>query len=104
MGGEPERIRVMELGGKNEDVRVALNRFDAATAKCYREGDRQRLLAVVEAGFGDFDGFNKIVRGIFVDARTQNLEAQVAAQAAAVARLGSKSEMRPEDYDDPMSA
>ena len=104
MGGEPERIRVMELGGKNEDVRVALNRFDAAHAKCYREGDRQRLLAVVEAGFGDFAGFNKIVRGIFVDARTQNLEAQVAAQAAAVARLASKSEMRPEDYDDPMSA
>ena len=104
MGGEPERIRVMELGGKNEDVRVALNRFDAAHAKCYREGDRQRLLAVVEAGFGDFAGFNKIVRGIFVDARTQNLEAQVAAQAAAVARLSSKSEMRPEDYDGPLSA
>ena len=106
MGGEPELIRVIEIAGKNEDVNVrgALNRFDAATAKCYREGDRQRLLAVVEAGFGDFDGFNRIVRGIFVDARTQNLEAQVAAQAAAVARLLSKSEMRPENYDGPLSA
>ena len=98
MGGEPELIRVIEIAGKNEDVNVrgALNRFDAATAKCYREGDRQRLLAVVEAGFGDFDGFNRIVRGIFVDARTQNLEAQVAAQAAAVKRLAT---LRPEDFD-----
>ena len=71
------------------------------TAKCYREGDRQRLLAVVEAGFGDFDGFNRIVRGIFVDARTQNLEAQVAAQAAAMKRLAT---LRPEDFDGPLSA
>ena len=67
MGGEPERIRVMELGGKNEDVRVALNRFDAATAKCYREGDRQRLLAVVEAGFGDLHAFDEMVHGLFTE-------------------------------------
>ena len=46
-------------------------------------------------------GFNRIVRGIFVDARTQNLEAQVAAQAAAMKRLAT---LRPEDFDGPLSA
>ena len=34
-------------------------------AKCFLAKDRERLLAVIEAGFGDFREFNKIVRGIF---------------------------------------
>ena len=39
--------------------------FDAAKARCFLNKDRQRLLAVVEAGFGDFKDFNTRVRAIF---------------------------------------
>ena len=41
MGGERERIRVLELGGV--DVRVALNRFDAGRAKCFLVEDQEKL-------------------------------------------------------------
>ena len=75
MGAEKERIRVIELGGA--DVRAALNRFDASATHCYRARDRQRLLAVVEAGFGDLAPFNLLVRSVFADARFVALEQQV---------------------------
>ena len=39
-------------------------------AKCFLAKDRQRLLAVIEAGFGDFREFNKIVRNIFASRTT----------------------------------
>ena len=97
----PGRSRKPTAPASIRTISTTTYRFDASATHCYRARDRQRLLAVVEAGFGDFDGFNRIVRGIFVDARTQNLEAQVAAQAAAVKRLAT---LRPEDFDGPLSA
>ena len=51
------------LGG--EDVRRSLQRFDAAKAKCFLAADRQRLLAVIETGFGNFAPFNSLVRSLF---------------------------------------
>ena len=66
MGGERDKIRVYELhGSDDDDVRTALATFDAAKARCFLDKDRERLLGVVEAGFGDFTPFNKIVRGVF---------------------------------------
>ena len=79
MGGETERIRVLELGGV--DVRVALNRFDAKDAKCFLKEDQERLLAVVESGFGSLAPFNALIRGIFRDARATNLESLVVASS-----------------------
>ena len=75
MGGEKERIRVLELGGV--DVRVALNRFDAAHAKCFLVEDQERLLAIVEAGFGSLAPFSALIRGIFRDARATHLEVKI---------------------------
>ena len=75
MGGERERIRVLELGGV--DVRVALNRFDAAHAKCFLVEDQERLLAIVEAGFGSLAPFSALIRGIFRDARATHLESKI---------------------------
>ena len=68
----------MRMGGKREDVIIKLldesadlprmfSRFDAGAARCFLEGDRQHLLAVIETGFGNFAPFNKVVRGIFAD-------------------------------------
>ena len=33
--------------------------------KCFLEADRQKLLGIVEQGFGDFDLFNNMVRHVF---------------------------------------
>mgnify|MGYP007129134682 CR=1 FL=1 len=44
--------------------------FDAAKAECFLPKDRERLLAVIEAGFGDVREFNKIVRRIFAGRHT----------------------------------
>lgn len=62
MGGTHERLHVYSLGGK--EVERALLSFDALKAQCFLKGDRERLLGVIEAAFGDCKPFNKLVRGI----------------------------------------
>ena len=39
--------------------------FDAGKAQCFLAKDRERLLAVIEAGFGDFYDFNRVARSLF---------------------------------------
>ena len=39
----------------------------AIVSECFLPEDKHRLLAVVEAGFGDFKVFNQRVRSIFDD-------------------------------------
>jgi hypothetical protein len=63
MGGSPENIVVYRLGGSDK-LREALAKFDGLKAKCYFPRDREKLLAVVEAGYGDMQPFNKQVRHI----------------------------------------
>ena len=41
---------------------ASLAAFDARSADCFKEADRERLLGVIEAGFSDFDEFNALVR------------------------------------------
>ena len=62
MGGERERITVVEFSAEAHE---ALTRFDASKAQCFHAADRHRLLAVVEAAFGDTHGFSRVVREIF---------------------------------------
>ena len=38
--------------------------FDAGKAQFFLEKDRERLLAVIEAGFGDFYDFNRVARNL----------------------------------------
>jgi len=45
--------------------REQLRAFDASQAQCFKPEDRDRLLGIIEAGYGDFDEFNAIVRGVF---------------------------------------
>ena len=93
MGGERERIRVLELGGV--DVRVALNRFDAAEAQCFLKDDQERLLAIIEAGFGSLSPFSALIRSIFIDARATNLESLVVASSEGTARKLKELEANP---------
>ena len=48
-----------------------LDEFDARNAQCYLREDQERLLAMVEAGFGDLDSFNEHVRDILKKADTR---------------------------------
>ena len=63
MGGSLERVTALALPGK--EVQRELATFDAAKAECFKQEDRERLLSIVEAAFGDFDSFNARVRAIF---------------------------------------
>jgi hypothetical protein len=75
MGGTRERIEVNMLMHKDDTDPAAAKKvlkkqfatFDAAKAECFLPNDKHRLLAVVEAGFGDFKEFNQHVRSIFGD-------------------------------------
>jgi len=75
-GGDPaelERITVLPIGqdATSSTVGVSallartvrkLEAFDASCAQCFKTEDRDRLLSIIEAGYGDFREFNTIVR------------------------------------------
>lgn len=57
MGGKSDRVALRPLGGFS-----GFARFDAAKANCFLPKDKHKLLAVIEAGFGDLRSFNVAVR------------------------------------------
>jgi hypothetical protein len=66
MGGTLDRIDVLPLD-RRRGLAGVLDKFDAfdvTHAKCARTEDRQRLLAVIEAAFGNHGPFNLLVRTI----------------------------------------
>ena len=77
MGGKLDRIEIHALSASDDPASLADGRyslgdlkqqfatFDAAKAQCFLPQDKHRLLAVVEAGFGDFKDFNTRVRTAF---------------------------------------
>ena len=72
MGGAIGRIELKMIAHPDADTEEArgrlaqqFERFDAAKAQCFKNEDRQRLLAVIEAAFGDFKQFNVLVRAAF---------------------------------------
>mmetsp|Transcript_115241 Transcript_115241/g.325651 ORF Transcript_115241/g.325651 Transcript_115241/m.325651 type:complete len:526 (+) Transcript_115241:104-1681(+) len=79
MGGELERIIVIPIDANgstetvSESIMQEFKTFDAKKAMCFYEKDRQHLLSVIEAGFGNFDVFNEIVRHALVARCTNSL-------------------------------
>ena len=72
MGGSLDRITIEIIAQQDAvetDARQLLTAqfacFDAAKAQCYKVEDREKLLAVIEAAFGDFKEFNRSVRAVF---------------------------------------
>lgn len=63
MGGSVDRVKVVVLPGE-ADVVASLAAFDARTAQCYFRSDRDRLLSIIELGFGTLPPFNKVIRGL----------------------------------------
>ena len=52
-------------GQARQQIAKEFKTFNAAKAQCFKVEDRERLLAVIEAGFGDFKEFNELVRDVF---------------------------------------
>merc|ERR1719378_831089 len=65
MGGSVQRIDVLPLGQAGSQLLQAVTEFDAGLAQCYREEDRQRLLAIIESTFGTHQSFNWAMRRTF---------------------------------------
>jgi len=77
MGGEPakDRIRLFDLSEDTTELRKRFATFRADDARCTFEKDRQRLLGVIEHGFGDLRPFEKRVRKL-LDTLSQPQERQ----------------------------
>ena len=64
----PDHVDILPIGGAGatlETVAGWFAGFRGERAKCFKQADRQKLLAVVEASMGDFKVFNTIVRDLF---------------------------------------
>ena len=71
MGGDQERVEIYLNAHPKKDqtesrrlLTEQFATFNAGKAQCFLASDREHLLAVIEAGFGDFDDFNRAARNI----------------------------------------
>ena len=46
---------------------------EMSKAQCFLKRDREKLLAVIEAGFGDLYAFNSMVHGLFPEGKSKTL-------------------------------
>ena len=75
MGAGLDRISVLALGSQSiAQVLEQFGRFRVQAAECFLEADKQRLLSIIESGFGEFNSFNCLVRTLLV-ARLVNVDA-----------------------------
>eukprot|EP00398_MALV-I-01_sp_L67-1_P000845 gene845-870_t len=65
MGGGIDRISVLPINMTEQDAKAMFENVDASTSDCHLENDRQKLLGIVEHGFGNFSEFNQILRHVF---------------------------------------
>lgn len=99
VGGSHERVEIYLIAHPEDDqmeARMLLTEqfatFDAGKARCFSASDREHLLAVIEAGFGDFDDFNRVARNLFAS-RLSNLSPSLSSpspQSSSVYRLASR--------------
>ena len=71
MGGDQKRVEIYLNAHPKKDQTEARQllteqfaTFNAGKARCFLASDREHLLAVIEAGFGDFYDFNRIARSL----------------------------------------
>ena len=71
VGGDQERVEIHLIAHPDDDQTEAWRllteqfaTFKAGKAQCFLASDRERLLAVIEASFGDFHDFNRVARNI----------------------------------------
>ena len=74
VGGDQERVEIYLIAHPDDDQTEArrllteqFSTFNAGKAQCFLASDREHLLAVIEAGFGDFDEFNRVARSLLAN-------------------------------------
>ena len=66
MGGSIQRITIIPIELRDEKTaREKFEEVDVSECKCYVDKDRQKLLGIVEKGFGSYEAFNKAFRNVF---------------------------------------
>ena len=65
MGGGSARMKLLPLA-----TAADMRDFDVESASCFLDEDRQRLLSVIEVGFGDFSSFNAAIQSMFSAVRS----------------------------------
>ena len=66
MGGSIQRITIIPIDLKDEQTAKAkFEEVDVSKCQCYLDKDRQKLLGIVEKGFGSYEAFNKAFRHVF---------------------------------------
>lgn len=93
MGGAQSDI-IVKLLEENADLERLLAKFDASKSRCFLNRDRQNLLAVIEAGFGTFTPFNKLVRQVFAN-KLATGDASPSSEGQPLAEAGGASERAP---------
>jgi len=56
-------VPVMAIDADERAFELAIEKFDVRNATCFVEDDRQRLSAVLAAGFVNLDNFNRVISG-----------------------------------------
>ena len=69
MDSPVENIAVKPIGDVAK-VENSLTSFRGEKAQCFKKEDREQMLAIIEAAFGDFATFNKLVCSVFVQGRS----------------------------------
>jgi hypothetical protein len=69
MGGTGERVEMLFAPSiQPEAVHSAIQEFDVRQASCFRVDERERLLTVIEVGFGSLDVFNEVATQLLAGA------------------------------------
>jgi len=82
-------FHVGKVGGDLALIRKQFKTFDAKKAKCFKLEDRERLLSVIETGFGSLDDFNMLVSSLFDQSEVRSLTLQRANTTRVSLRRGS---------------
>ena len=74
VGGDQDRVEIYSIAHPDDDqaearrlLKEQFATFNAGKARCFLASDREHLLAVIEAGFGDFDDFNRVARNLLAN-------------------------------------
>ena len=86
MGGTPRNITVVPIGTERasvEAVKESFRAFRGEQAECFLAADRHKLLGVIEASFGDFREFDRLVRNVFEmrRSRTERFSVDLASES-----------------------
>ena len=91
MGGDQGRVEIHLIAHPDDDQTVSRRLltegfaiFDAGKAQCFLAKDREHLLAVIEAAFGDFYDFNLVARNLFAS-RLHDHELELSSRSTSLA-------------------